>query len=232
MVRTGPRVKYAGMVRMLDELAFLGPGHYSVEEGLTPAGACRACRSRHVDLYIRSPLRVPNGNEPAVRSVVQQTRGPQTPTTMGLLIFLLLLTILCVVLDDGRAWDNVTRSVRNDLVFEGRHQGFAPYVVKRDYDRRFVIALFTGIGVLPERDDRPGLPARWAAPPVPPAPPAPGPVIDRIADHPAPAVGQCTCLPARRTPPEARLLRQLLRSRGGRGRGPYRDAVGTFGRYR
>ncbi len=37
VVRTGPRVKYASVVRMLDELAFLGPGHYSVEEGLTPA---------------------------------------------------------------------------------------------------------------------------------------------------------------------------------------------------
>ena len=98
---------------------------------------------------------------------------------MGLLIFLLLLTILCVVLDDGRAWDNVTRSVRNDLVFEGRHQGYGAYVIRRDYDRRFVIALFTGIGVLGAMIGLAYLLGGLHTP-VPPAPPAPGPVIDRI----------------------------------------------------
>ncbi len=67
---------------------------------------------------------------------------------MSLLIFLLLFTILCVVLDDGRAWDNATRSVRNDLVFEGRHQGYGAYEIRRDYDRRFLIALFSGIGIM------------------------------------------------------------------------------------
>ncbi len=61
---------------------------------------------------------------------------------------LLLFTLLCIALSDDRAWDNVTRSARNSLVFDGRHREYGAFELRREYDRRFVLALFLGIGVL------------------------------------------------------------------------------------
>ncbi|HEY0978430.1 MAG TPA: energy transducer TonB [Flavobacteriales bacterium] len=60
---------------------------------------------------------------------------------------ILLFTLLCVALSDDRAWDNATRSVRNALVFEGRHREYGAYELRRDYDRRFGMALLTALGI-------------------------------------------------------------------------------------
>lgn len=61
---------------------------------------------------------------------------------------LLLFTFLCAVLSDDLAWDNVTRATRNELVFEGRHRSYGAFELRRDYDRRFLLALILGAGVL------------------------------------------------------------------------------------
>ena len=61
---------------------------------------------------------------------------------------LLLFTLLCAYLSGDREWANVTKAERNDLVFDGRHQGYGAYILRRDYDRRLMIALFVGFGIL------------------------------------------------------------------------------------
>lgn len=63
-------------------------------------------------------------------------------------IALLLFTILCIVLSGDGAWDNVTKPERNELVFEGRHQGYGAFPLRREYDRRFVIAFFGAVGMV------------------------------------------------------------------------------------
>lgn len=61
---------------------------------------------------------------------------------------LLLFTLLCITLSDDRAWDNVTRTARNQLIFDGRHQAYGAFQLRRDYDRRFAFAILLGIGTL------------------------------------------------------------------------------------
>lgn len=61
---------------------------------------------------------------------------------------LLLFTLLCIALSDDRAWDNVTRATRNQLVFDGRHQAYGAFQLRREYDRRFAFAILLGIGTL------------------------------------------------------------------------------------
>ena len=61
---------------------------------------------------------------------------------------LLLFTLLCAYLSGDREWANVTKAERNDLVFDGRHRGYGAYILRRDYDRRLMIALFVGFGML------------------------------------------------------------------------------------
>lgn len=71
----------------------------------------------------------------------------QTPIIMLTIALILVFTLLCVALSDDRAWDNATRSVRNALVFEGRHREYGAYELRRDYDRRFGLALLTALGI-------------------------------------------------------------------------------------
>ncbi|MFT3884556.1 MAG: energy transducer TonB [Flavobacteriales bacterium] len=61
---------------------------------------------------------------------------------------LALFTLLCITLSDDLAWDNVTRSTRNELVFHERHRGYGAFVLRRDYDRRFLFALLLALGLL------------------------------------------------------------------------------------
>lgn len=63
------------------------------------------------------------------------------------LLVLLAFTVLCLVLSGDRAWDNVTMPGRNDLVFEGRNRSYGAFVLRREYDRRFLFA-FVGAVVL------------------------------------------------------------------------------------
>jgi protein TonB len=53
---------------------------------------------------------------------------------------LALFTLLCVLLSADRAWDNVTKPERNALVFDGRNRSYGAFVLRREYDRRFVWA--------------------------------------------------------------------------------------------
>lgn len=121
---------------------------------------------------------------------------------------LLLFTLLCITLSDDRAWDNVTRSARNQLVFDGRHQAYGAFQLRREYDRRFILAVVSGIGLLGA-----GILALWSLAPrsavdpiprtividrtldplpdiftVPPEPPAPGPVRPAASSSGAPSI--------------------------------------------
>jgi protein TonB len=121
---------------------------------------------------------------------------------------ILLFTLLCAILSGDREWANVTKPERNDLVFSGRHRDYGAYILRRDYDRRLVIALFIGLGslgagvlvmrtffhgsVIPFAQGPSGIdvilddviipPAPPVAPPTPPAPPSGG-------GTPIPAIG-------------------------------------------
>jgi protein TonB len=60
----------------------------------------------------------------------------------------LLFTLLCMLLAGDREWANVTRPERNDLVFAGRHRDYGAYVLRREYDRRVIIAITAAFGLL------------------------------------------------------------------------------------
>lgn len=50
----------------------------------------------------------------------------------------------------ARSWQQVTSSVRNDIVFEHRNQEYGAYVLRRDYDKRILfimLGLILSIGV-------------------------------------------------------------------------------------
>lgn len=61
---------------------------------------------------------------------------------------ILLFTLLCAMLAGDREWANVTKPERNDLVFQGRHRDYGAYVLRREYDRRVLFALFASFGLL------------------------------------------------------------------------------------
>jgi protein TonB len=61
---------------------------------------------------------------------------------------LALFTLLCVLLSADRAWDNVTKPERNALVFDGRNRAYGAFVLRREYDRRFIWAFTGALGLL------------------------------------------------------------------------------------
>lgn len=70
--------------------------------------------------------------------------GAQSMLTVALLA---LFTLLCVLLSADRAWDNVTKPERNALVFDGRNRSYGAFVLRREYDRRFIWAFAGALGV-------------------------------------------------------------------------------------
>lgn len=60
---------------------------------------------------------------------------------------LVLFTLLCMLLSADRAWDNVTKPERNALVFDGRNRNYGAFVLRREYDRRFMLAFAGAIGL-------------------------------------------------------------------------------------
>jgi len=42
----------------------------------------------------------------------------------------------------ARRWQQVTSSIRNEMVFEHRNRAYGAYVLRRDYEKRLVIILF------------------------------------------------------------------------------------------
>lgn len=116
-------------------------------------------------------------------------------------LLFILFTIVCFLLSADRAWDNETKPERNELVFTGRHQDYGAFVLRREYDRRFMLAFlgammvmvsaivlprvlgFTG-GLMPPVPNNNGIIVDLApvndepvpvppGPPIPPTPPAP-----------------------------------------------------------
>lgn len=63
------------------------------------------------------------------------------------IVLFLLFALLCVLLSADRAWDNVTKPERNDLVFTGRNHHYGAFVLRREYDRRFLLAFTGAIGL-------------------------------------------------------------------------------------
>lgn len=57
-------------------------------------------------------------------------------------------TLLCVLLSADGTWDNETRSERNTLVFDGRNRAYGAFVLRREYDRRFVLAFAGALSLL------------------------------------------------------------------------------------
>jgi periplasmic protein TonB len=53
---------------------------------------------------------------------------------------LILFSVLCILLSGDGAWDNVTKPSRNALVFEGRPKDYGAFTLRREYDRRFILA--------------------------------------------------------------------------------------------
>jgi hypothetical protein len=45
----------------------------------------------------------------------------------------------------ARRWQQITSSVRNEMVFEHRNRAYGAYVLRRDYEKRLVIILFAFI---------------------------------------------------------------------------------------
>lgn len=64
------------------------------------------------------------------------------------IVLLLLFTTLCILLSADHAWDNVTKPERNDLVFDGRHRAYGAFVLRREYDRRALLAFVGALGVV------------------------------------------------------------------------------------
>ncbi len=91
------------------------------------------------------------GNEPRRALVVRICEGhwgsSEKPTTMLIATLLLLFTLICILLSADRAWDNVTKPERNELVFDGRHRGYGAFVLRREYEHRFIIAFFAALAI-------------------------------------------------------------------------------------
>lgn len=71
---------------------------------------------------------------------------------MGYVLFIAVLLALSLVMAMDLSWNNVVAAARNNLVFEGRHQDYGAFVLRRDYVRRLGIALagsvlFFGIAI-------------------------------------------------------------------------------------
>ncbi len=108
-------------------------------------------------------------------STTPDLSGPNT-TTMLTVALLTLFTLLCVLLSADRAWDNVTKPERNALVFDGRNRNYGAFVLRREYDRRFILAFFGAIGLFATGITVPkilGELGAWTIPPRIPKPPIP-----------------------------------------------------------
>jgi protein TonB len=64
---------------------------------------------------------------------------------MGVIIALIVLVAFVTLYDyfSARTWQQVTSSVRNDIVFEHRNQEYGAYVLRRDYEKRLMLIMFS-----------------------------------------------------------------------------------------
>lgn len=64
---------------------------------------------------------------------------------MAYAIIVAVLLLLSVVLTYDTSWMSVLQGLRNDLVFADRHKDYGAYKLRRDYNRRFGLAMLLGI---------------------------------------------------------------------------------------
>jgi protein TonB len=64
---------------------------------------------------------------------------------MEVIIALIVLVAFVTLYDyfSARTWQQVTSSVRNDIVFEHRNQEYGAYVLRRDYEKRLMLIMFS-----------------------------------------------------------------------------------------
>ena len=64
---------------------------------------------------------------------------------MGVIIALIVLVAFVTLYDyfSARTWQQVTSSVRNEIVFEHRNQDYGAYVLRRDYEKRLMLIMFS-----------------------------------------------------------------------------------------
>ena len=60
---------------------------------------------------------------------------------MDYILFIAVLLGLSLVMAMDLSWNNVLAAARNNMVFEGRHQDYGAFVLRRDYVRRLAMAL-------------------------------------------------------------------------------------------
>lgn len=66
-------------------------------------------------------------------------------------IICVIVLVVAVSLYDyftTRRWQLITSVSRNELVFEGRNKEYGAYVIRRDYDKRMMIIMFSLIGFI------------------------------------------------------------------------------------
>lgn len=83
------------------------------------------------------------------------------------LLALALFTLLCLLMAPGHAWDNLTVAERNTLVFQGRHQAYGAYRLRRRYERHLAVAMLATLGLIASV----AVAARYLAMGARPAPP-------------------------------------------------------------
>lgn len=71
---------------------------------------------------------------------------------MEVIIAIIVLVGLVTLYDylSAKTWQQITSPVRNEIVFEGRNREYGAYVLRRDYDKRLMIIMFSllaGIGL-------------------------------------------------------------------------------------
>ncbi len=97
-------------------------------------------------MYDGGPLRLANTYYQAAIGLPEQHN--KTTNAMLTAVLFLLFTILCFLLSADGAWDNETKPERNELVFAGRHQDYGAFALRREYDRRFMLAFLGAMLVM------------------------------------------------------------------------------------
>jgi protein TonB len=69
---------------------------------------------------------------------------------MGTIISLIVLVLIITIYDyaSARSWQQASSSNRNDLVFEHRNKSYGAYTLRKEYDKRMMIIIFSLLGAI------------------------------------------------------------------------------------
>lgn len=78
----------------------------------------------------------------SARSRVRKNERPRWPRkhTAMLIAAILLALVLTALVITGSGWSNVLSTRRNEIVFDGRHQAYGAFVLRREYHRTMLLA--------------------------------------------------------------------------------------------